>query len=298
MSLLPKRLPSSAIHCGSDNGASIWNVKMDAHSRQLLYHLPYLRRYARALTADAVRGDDLVAEALPIALGEPSAFGLDTPSRLKLYALLNGLCDADRPQLEGLQGRHPMEMALASLPEPERRMFLLVSLEELTITEAGAVLGVATDDAQAIMTMAQRGLGSALTARIMIVEDDAIIACDLEETVRQMGHVVCGTAATTQMALATAAAQQPTLALMDLRLAGGDSGITTAQMLRNQQALPIIFVTAFGDELSRRGLGHLGPVIRKPFSRTDIERAITQAIFTPTEDFRADMPASLQAKTA
>jgi len=269
---------------------------MDAHSLQLLYHLPYLRRYARALTADAARGDDLVAEALPIALGEPAAFGLDTPSRLKLYALLNGLCDADCPQLAGLQGRHPMETALASLLEPDRRMFLLVSLEELTIAEAGGVLGLPADEAQAIMTRAQRGLGSALTARIMIVEDDAIIACDLEETVRRMGHVVCGTAATTQSALSTAAEQQPTLALMDLRLAGGDSGITTAQILRHQRALPIIFVTAFGDELSRRGLDHLGPVIRKPFSRSDIERAITQAVFTPCDDFRADALASLRPK--
>jgi DNA-directed RNA polymerase specialized sigma24 family protein/CheY-like chemotaxis protein len=271
---------------------------MDAHSRQLLYHLPYLRRYARALTADAKRGDDLVAEALPIALADPATFGLDSPSRLKLYSLLNGLYEAESPHPEQLLGCHPMETALAGLPEIERRLFLLVSLEEQTIAEAGAVLGLTADAAQNAMILAQAGLGSALTARIMIVEDDAIIAFDLEETVRQMGHIVCGTAATTQSAMDTAAEQHPTLALMDLRLAGGDSGITTAQMLRREKALPIIFVTAFGDELSRRGLSHLGPVIRKPFSRTDIERAITQAVFTPSDDFRADVPATLQEKKA
>ncbi len=268
--------------------APFWDVIMDAHSRQLLYHLPYLRRYARALTADTTRGDDLVAEALPIALADPVTFGLERPDRLKLYGLLNGLCDADGPRLSDLTGRHPMEKALAGLPEQERRLFLLVSLEELTVSEAGSVLGLDADAAQAAMTHAQTGLGSALTARIMIVEDDAIIAFDLEETVQRMGHIVCGTAANTQMALATAAEQQPTLALMDLRLAGGDSGITTAQILRQQSALPIIFVTAFGDELSRRGLDHLGPVIRKPFSRNDIERAITQAVFTPGGEFPAD----------
>ncbi|SNR97887.1 MULTISPECIES: PhyR family response regulator anti-anti-sigma factor [unclassified Azospirillum] len=270
---------------------------MDAHSRQLLYHLPYLRRYARALTADAVRGDDLVAEALPIALADPGTFGLETPSRLKLYGLLNGLCDADAPQPADLGGRHPMEMALAGLPELERRLFLLVSLEELTVSEAGSVLGLDMAGAEAAMTRAQTGLGSALTARIMIVEDDAIIAFDLEETVQRMGHIVCGTAANTQMALTTAAEQQPTLALMDLRLAGGDSGITTAQILRRQSALPIIFVTAFGDELSRRGLDHLGPVIRKPFSRNDIERAITQAVFTPSGEFRSNTLTKAAAKS-
>lgn len=255
---------------------------MDAHSRQLLYHLPYLRRYARALTADAIRGDELVAKAMPLALEEPIAHGLETPSRLRLYALLNDLCGPDCRAGE-ITGRHPMEQALAGLPEQDRRLYLLVSLEELTMAEAADVLSVGLEQAHAAMARAQERLGSALTANIMIVEDDAIIACDLAETIRQMGHHVCGTAATTEAALSTAAAEQPTLALMDLRLAGGDSGIVTAQMLRQTSALPIIFVTAFGDELTRQGLAHLGPVIRKPFTREQIERAITQAVFTPPE---------------
>lgn len=256
---------------------------MDAHSRQLLYHLPYLRRYARALTSDAMTGDELVAEAMPIALEDPISHGLETPSRLRLYALLNRLCGEDCRQTTDLVGRHPIERALATLPERNRRLYLLVSLEELTMAEAADVMGLGLEEAHAAMAEAQKGLGSALVAHIMIVEDDAIIACDLAETVRQMGHVVCGTAATMEAALNTAADNQPTLALMDLRLAGGDSGITTAQRLRQQSTLPIIFVTAFGDELSRRGLAHLGPVIRKPFTREQIERAITQAVFTPAE---------------
>jgi CheY-like chemotaxis protein len=96
-----------------------------------------------------------------------------------------------------------------------------------------------------------------------------------------MGHKVAGTAATMEEALETAARTQPTLALMDIRLAHGGSGIATAQALRERSDLPIIFVTAFSEELRRRGLEQLGPVIRKPFTREQIERAITQAVFTP-----------------
>ena len=142
-------------------------------------------------------------------------------------------------------------------------------------------MGVPADEARDALGRAQNAMREQLVANILIVEDDAIIAYDLTETVLGMGHKVCGTAATMEEALAAAAANQPSLALMDLRLAHGGSGITTAQALRETRALPIIFVTAFAEELKQRGLDYLGPVIKKPFTREQIERAITQAVFTP-----------------
>lgn len=261
---------------------------MDAYSQALLKQVPFLRRYARALTGSPEAGDELVGQALPVALDDPEAFGLGAAGagRGPLYALLNRLQDAAGPRPQPVAGGHPMEGALAALPETERRLFLLVSLEELSFQEAAAVLDVPPEEAHALMADAQEALREALIASIMIVEDDAIIAFDLAETVRGMGHTVCGTAATMESALATARDCRPTLALMDLRLAHGDSGITTAQRLRQSSELPIIFVTAFGDELTRRGLEHLGPVIRKPFTREQIERAITQAVFAPSREAR------------
>ncbi|MFC7332851.1 response regulator [Rhodocista pekingensis] len=287
---------------------------MDAISEALLRQVPFLRRYARALTGSPEAGDELVGRALPVALDDPDTYGLggegghDERGRGALYALLNRLQDeADpgsaaghpsRPPEGGHsprppKGGHPMEAALALLPEAERRLFLLVSLEALSFQQAAAVLGVTPDQAHALMADAQEALREALIASIMIVEDDAIIAFDLAETVRGMGHTVCGTAATMESALATARNCHPTLALMDLRLAHGDSGITTAQRLRQSSELPIIFVTAFGDELTRRGLEHLGPVIRKPFTREQIERAITQAVFAPPREARIPALAAL-----
>ena len=224
--------------------------------------------------------------------------GLDGPGRAPLYALLNRLFDEEAMEPAPSRTGHPMETALALLPERERRLYLLVSLEELPMFEAAAVLGVDEEEAGELLTAAQEGLREALIASIMIVEDDAIIAYDLAETVRNMGHKVCGTATTMEAALATARTCHPTLALMDLRLAHGDSGITTAQVLRQTSALPIIFVTAFGDELQRRGLDHLGPVIRKPFTREQIERAITQAVFAPGAEARAPRLASFASREA
>ncbi|QJE73851.1 response regulator [Aerophototrophica crusticola] len=257
---------------------------MDAYAQQLLKHLPFLRRYARALTGTGEKGDELVGQAVQEALDDPEGHGLGGRDRSPLYALLNRLHDASGSPKPVPQDGHPMEKALAALPEVERRLFLLVSLEELGFAEAAGIMGLPLEEAHGRMVKAQEALREALIANIMIVEDDAVIAFDLAETVRNMGHHVCGTAATMDAALTTAKRNRPTLALMDLRLAHGDSGITTAQMLRQSSELPIIFVTAFGDELTRRGLEHLGPVIRKPFTREQIERAITQAVFAPTRE--------------
>lgn len=250
-------------------------------SDELMVHLPFLRRFARALTGSMAQGDDLVATALEAVLA--AEVGRD---RTALYGRLIRLFDAQGGVPEGAAGRHPpamhpLERALAALPERQRRLYLLINVEDLPAPEAAAILGMPAAAARELLRQAQEGLREALIADILIVEDDAIIAFDLAETVRGMGHHVCGTAATMDAALATARSHQPTLALMDLRLAHGDSGIVTAQALRQSSALPIIFVTAFGDELARRGLEHLGPVIQKPFTREQIERAITQAVFAP-----------------
>lgn len=266
---------------------------MDAHSQQLLKHIPFLRRYARALTGTSGRGDELVGLAVPVALSDPDAYGLERHDRGPLYALLNRLFDAEEMRTALPDSGHPMELALVQLPEMERRLFLLVSLEEVGCADAARILGLGLEEARRRMAAAQEALRESLIASIMIVEDDAIIAFDLAETVRNMGHKVCGTATTMDDAIDTARSCQPTLALMDLRLAHGDSGITTAQVLRQTSELPIIFVTAFGDELTRRGLEHLGPVIRKPFTREQIERAITQAVFAPSRDAQVPLLAAL-----
>lgn len=271
---------------------------MDANAKQLLAHLPYLRRYARALTGNGDAGDALVARAVEEALADPAAnglgaAGLEEGNRGPLYSLLNRLFDDSGRAFQVEAAGHPMEAALALLPERERRLYLLVNLEALPTGDAGAILGISREEARNIMARAQESVREALIASIMIVEDDAIIAFDLAETVRGMGHKVCGTAATMDAALTTAQNCQPTLALMDLRLAHGDSGITTAQMLRRTSELPIIFVTAFADEMHQRGLEHLGPIIRKPFTREEIERAITQAVFAPSGEARVPALAAL-----
>ncbi len=256
---------------------------MVERTRELMAHLPYLRRYARALTGSAARGDTLVTRALEEFLSDDGGTDSGVALRLALYTRLNALADEGPAQPER-GSTHPVEAALGTLDETDRRLYLLVNLEDVPLADAADTLGLAPEAAVERLTRSREVVRTHLTAVILIVEDDAIIAFDLAETVRGMGHIVCGNATTMDEALALAAEHTPTLALMDIRLAEGDNGIEVARELRRQRFLPVIFVTAFPDELEKRGLEHLGPVIPKPFTRDQIEQAITRAVFMPTPE--------------
>lgn len=254
---------------------------MRVYARELQAQLPYLRRYARALTGATDRGDDLVTRCVEVAMMAPTRFGLAEESRVPLYALLNLLFDEDGSGRPG-PSPHPIERALGQLPEIERRVYLLVALEDLSLPDVAQVLHIGSAKAAQHLIQARNGVRGALTQRVLVVEDNPILALEIGSLVTDMGHVVCGTAANEREALELAEAERPTLALLDVRLAGGDNGIEVARALRQQKALRTIFVTAFDDELLERDARHLGQVIRKPFTADAVKAAISRAVFMPT----------------
>ena len=84
-------------------------------------------------------------------------------------------------------------------------------------------------------------------ARLLVVEDEAIVARDLERTLMRMGYEVMALAASGEDALARAAEVRPDLALMDIHLAGQLDGIATAQQLRQVYGVPVVYLTAHSD---------------------------------------------------
>lgn len=253
---------------------------MRVYARQLQDHLPYLRRYARALTGATDLGDDLVMRCVEVAMMAPTRFGLSEPSRIPLYALLNLLFD----ESDGgpVPSPHPIERALSFLPEADRRVYLLVTLEDLSLTDVAQVMHMSPAEAAQRLTAARDGVRGALTQRVLVVEDNPILALEIGSLVTDMGHVVCGTAANEREALELAEAEKPTLALLDVRLADGDNGIEVARALRQQKALRTIFVTAFDGDLEELDARHLGQVVRKPFTADAVKAAISRAVFMPT----------------
>lgn len=115
--------------------------------------------------------------------------------------------------------------------------------------------------------------------RIMIVEDDLIIALDAEMTLREAGHEVVGTATTEDGAVTMALREQPEVMLIDLRLAGGGCGRRVAERVRAVLPVAIVFASGNLDGPTRRRLGVLHPaaMLTKPYLPQQLEAAIGKA---------------------
>jgi CheY-like chemotaxis protein len=115
--------------------------------------------------------------------------------------------------------------------------------------------------------------------RVLIVEDEWLIAMDLAETLRQAGHDVVAIAADSDEALSAAHATAPELVLMDLRLANGSSGVEAARRLRDETKLRCIFVSANLDEATLRRLESLEPLgfVAKPILPARLKQAMGMA---------------------
>ncbi len=111
---------------------------------------------------------------------------------------------------------------------------------------------------------------------ILVVEDEGVVAQDIQNSISRIGHEVAGWATTAEEAIALAEENRPDLVLMDIRLSGEIDGITAAERIRQSFDIPVIFLTAFADDetLSRAKL--VGPFgyILKPFDESDLRIAI------------------------
>src|SRR6266508_1673647 len=118
-------------------------------------------------------------------------------------------------------------------------------------------------------------------ARILVVEDEVIVLRDLQQTLAQLGYDVPAVATSGAAAIAQAAAVRPDLVLMDIRLRGGMDGITAAQQIRTQLAIPVVYVTAHSDALTLQRVHPTAPYgyILKPFNERELYVAIETALY-------------------
>lgn len=115
--------------------------------------------------------------------------------------------------------------------------------------------------------------------RVLIVEDEAILALDLEGQVEDAGHTVIAIAASTDQAVRAADRARPDVAFMDIRLAHGSSGIEAARILRERWDVPCIFISANLDPATRASVMALNPMgfINKPFHPRLVKEALADA---------------------
>jgi CheY-like chemotaxis protein len=117
-------------------------------------------------------------------------------------------------------------------------------------------------------------------ARILIVEDELIIAADLQSKLRRLGHEVVGMAVDANEAIAVAERAKPDIVLMDVQLQGETNGIEAARIIYQRAAPRIVFVTAFPGTFVRdpTQMHESWSCLGKPFSQTQLEAALSAAL--------------------
>ncbi len=115
--------------------------------------------------------------------------------------------------------------------------------------------------------------------RLILVEDEPVVADTIKDAVEYLGHTVCGIARTEQEAVDLADRERPELALMDVRLAGGGDGIVAARRLAAGFGIRSIFLSGYADHATMRRLTETYPlgVVHKPFSLAQLKSALDLA---------------------
>ena len=125
-------------------------------------------------------------------------------------------------------------------------------------------------------------------ARIMIVEDERILALDLAETLDELGYTVAGMASRGDEAIELARRLDPQLILMDVGLDGDLDGIATAETIRDEHDVPVVFLTAHADDdtLHRATSSDAAAYLVKPFKAPDLRCVIEIALHKHAADLR------------
>ncbi len=253
-----------------------------ATAQAVAQHLPFLRRYARALTGSQSSGDAYVAATLEALIEDPSALAEADGPRVALYkaftAIWNSL--AINNASETTENSIPADQRLVQITPAPRQAFLLVAVEGFSEQDAAKILNL--KDVAALreaVEEAGRELAAEIATDVLIIEDETFIAMDLEGLVESLGHHVLGVARTHSEALALGKAHRPGLILADIQLADGSSGLDAVNDLLNTFQVPVIFITAYPERFLTGERPEPAFLIAKPFQPATVSAVVSQALF-------------------
>jgi DNA-directed RNA polymerase specialized sigma24 family protein len=247
--------------------------------KQIVRQSPFLRRYARALTGSQTNGDGLVARAIEELLSGSVRLDPDLSLRVGLYRVLHQVWNATGQDSDS---RSTIDRRLQGLSPDRRAALLLVGMEGFADEEAAQVLEMGAGVFKTVLGEAERDLDQQLASKVLIIEDEPIIALDLTRLVRELGHDVVGAAATRSEAVEMARADPPGLVLADVRLADGSNGIDAANDILSEIDVPVIFITAFPEHLLTGERPEPAFLITKPFREEAVRALVAQALFFHT----------------
>lgn len=246
-------------------------------------HLPYLRRYARALCGSQGSGDAYVRACLEAIVADPSVLDDNLSPRIGLYRVFHKLWSSANGGVQGVAGSRRetagVERRLSELTPAHRQALLLTAMEGFTSQDTACILGVAdADRVDEMVGHAVHEISSQPSTNVLIIEDEPIISLDLQSIVREMGHHVAAIATTRDEAVSAARRNEPGLVLADIKLADGSSGIDAVRQILSEVQVPIVFITAYPERLLTGERPEPTFLVTKPFVPETVRVAVSQAL--------------------
>ena len=249
--------------------------------------LPYLRRYARALTGSQTSGDRYAAATLEAILADRSMLATDESARIALFRAFHAVWQTtgspvSEPGDAGAFADGPEARAqayLARLTPNTREALLLRTVEEFGHEEIARIMQIDPSEAEELVAIAYQEMDASIRGKVMVIEDEPLIAMDIEQMVESLGHRVVGTARTHKEATALFKSTQPKMVLADIQLADGSSGIDAVNEILAMVSVPVIFITAFPERLLTGERPEPTFLVTKPFNPDMVKALISQALF-------------------
>jgi len=251
-------------------------------SQAIAPHLPYLRRFARALAGTQAAGDAYVAATLEVLIEDPSLFDTKLDPRVALFRTFTGLWNSVgvnlKPDIQ-TSALTPADRKLESITPLPRQAFLLSAVEGFSAPDIASILGIDEDEVMELIDQAGREIAAQVATDVLVIEDEPMIAMDLESIVEGLGHKVMAVARTHAEALKAIAQEKPGLVLADIQLADGSSGLDAVNELLGTFEVPVIFITAYPERFLTGQRPEPAFLIAKPFQPAMVSAIASQALF-------------------
>jgi DNA-directed RNA polymerase specialized sigma24 family protein len=263
-------------------------------SQAIAPHLPYLRRFARALAGTQAAGDAYVAATLEVLIEDPSLFNAKIDPRVALFRTFAGLWNSVGVNLKpdvATTAATPADRKLESITPLPRQAFLLSAVEGFSLTDIAVILGLDEAEVEELVDQAGREIAAQVATDVLVIEDEPMIAMDLEGIVEGLGHRVMGVARTHAEAVKAIAQEKPGLVLADIQLADGSSGLDAVNEMLGSFQVPVIFITAYPDRLLTGERPEPAFLITKPYQPDTVKAIVSQALFFERRARLRDRPA-------
>jgi DNA-directed RNA polymerase specialized sigma24 family protein/CheY-like chemotaxis protein len=257
-------------------------------SEQIRQYLPLLRRYARALCGSQSHGDAIVRMTLEAIIAAPNEFSSPHGVRVSLYRYFHLIwgsatlpdIDIDAEQDPFMRDAH---RRLAMATSPGRQVLLLNALEGFTLSETAVIMNCERREVEQWLHETIADVDRESRTSVLIIEDEPLIAMELERIVTSLGHHVSDVATTYDDAVHAFAHSDASLVLADVQLADGSSGIDAVQEILTIAPVPIIFITAYPEQLLTGSRTEPSFLIAKPFHENSVRAAISQSLYFDTQ---------------